>query len=193
MASHAKPFRLPFTVVAGAAAVSMVGAGAYAAWTSTTGGTTGTYSAATVTASETDHGGTTFSTAVSNLLPGDYLYRYRTLDNTGSVSQTFTGAVTGTGTLAATAGGLQITVDSCATAWSGGNCAGGSTTIRTLTDTAGSPSISYGTLAAGAKTYLRYTFSLPSGINQGTFMSTTGTVSVAITGATAAGSDRTAG
>lgn len=193
MAAHAKPFRLPFTLVAGAAAVSMVGAGAYAAWTSSTGGTTGTYTAATVTASEYDHDNTTFTSAVSNLLPGDFLYRYRTLENTGSVTQTFTGAVSASSTLGNTAGGLQIKVDSCATAWSGGSCAGGSTTIRTLTDTAGSPSISYGSLAAGAKTYLRYTFSLPSNISQNTFMSTSTTVTVAITGATAAGSDRTAG
>ena len=38
---------------------------------------------------------------------------------------------------------------------------------------------------------LRYTFTLPSGAAQGTFMSTTGTVTVSITGSTAAGSNRT--
>lgn len=193
MSAHAKPYRFPISAAATAAAVSMIGAGAYAAWTSTTGGTTGTYDAATVTASDSDHGGTTFSTGVSNLLPGDYLYRYRTLDNTGSVAQAFTGAVSGSGTLGNTAGGLQVTVDKCATAWSSGSCAGGSTTILSTVDTASAPSISYGSLASGAKTYLRYTFSLPSGIDQATFEGTSTTVTVAITGATAAGSDRTAG
>ena len=196
MAAHARPrsaLRLPLIGVAGIAAVGMIGAGAFAAWTSSTGDTTGTYDAATVTASEYDHGGTVFTTGVSDLLPGDYLYRYRTLENTGSVTQAFTGAVSATGTLGDTGNGLRIAVDSCATEWSSGACAGGSSVVLAEAYTSGDPSIAYGSLAAGGKKYLRYRFALLSGIDQNAFAGTSATVSVAITGATAAGSDRTAG
>jgi spore coat-associated protein N len=205
MARHAAPrplhFLLPAKVslgsVAGLSAIALVGAGTFAAWQSTTGGTTGTYSAGSVTASEADTNGTTFSSAVSNLLPGDYAYRYRVLSNTGSVSQVFTGAVTGAGTLASTAGGLTIAVDSCSVAWttvSGvSTCSGTTTNLLATTGVSTSPSISYGTLAASGTQNLRYTLALPSAANQATFQGTSGTVTVAITGAGSGTGDRTAG
>ncbi len=187
---HAARGSFPVATAGAVAGVVMIGAGAYAAWTSSTTATTGTYTAATVTASDADHDGTVFTSAISNLLPGDYAYRYRTLTNTGSVTQSFSAAVSGAGVLAGT-GGLAITVDSCATAWASGVCSGGSSSVQTLVGVSTSPTISYGSLAAAAAKYLRYTFTLPSGAAQGTFMSTTGTVTVAITGSTAAGSNRT--
>ncbi len=205
MARHAAPrslrLALPSKVslgsVAGLSAVALVGAGTFAAWQSTTGGTTGTYSAATVTASETDTNGTTFSSAVSNLLPGDYAYRYRVLSNTGSVSQVFSGAVSGAGTLATTAGGLTIAVDSCSVAWTTvagvSTCSGTTTALLATTGVSTSPSISYGTLAASGTLNLRYTLALPAGANQATFQGTSGTVTVAITGAGSGTGDRTAG
>jgi hypothetical protein len=168
----------------------MIGAGAYAAWTSSTSVTTGTYSAATVTASDTDHDGTVFTSAISDLLPGDFAYRYRTLTNTGSVTQSFSAAVTGSGALTG-AGGLQVTVDSCATAWASGVCSGGSSSVQTIVGVSTAPTINYGSLAPSAAKYLRYTFTLPSGAAYGTFGAATGTVTVAITGSTAAGSNRT--
>lgn len=205
MASHAAPRHLtrtpakvPAKTVAVAAALALIGAGTFAAWQSTAGGTTGTYTAATVTASETDTNGTTFSSAISDLLPGDYAYRYRTLANTGSLAQTFTGAVTGSGVLATTAGGLTLAVDSCSIAWTTvagvSTCAGTTTSVLATTGVSTSPSISYGSLAASGSAQLRYTFALPSNADQTTFQGQSGTVQVAITGATSATpGDRTAG
>jgi hypothetical protein len=208
MASHAAPRRhrrralaLPgrvstSTVVVGAA-VALIGAGTFAAWQSTTGGTTLTYSAATVTASETDTNGTTFASAISNLLPGDYAYRYRTLTNTGSLTQAFTGAVTGSGVLAATAGGLTLAVDSCSVAWTTvagvSTCAGTTTPLLATTGVSTSPAITYGSLAPSATLQLRYTLALPSNAVQTTFQGTSGTVQVAITGTGGTPGDRTAG
>jgi hypothetical protein len=144
-----------------------------------------------------DQNGTVFTSALSNMLPGDYLYRYRTLTNTGSVSQVLSGATTGTGVLATTAGGLTIAVDSCPVAWTTvatvSTCVGGSTPVLATSGVSGSPAISYGTMAAGAAANLRYTFALPSGASQTTFQGTSGDVTVAVTGATAGARDRTAG
>ncbi|MDP9101367.1 MAG: hypothetical protein M3N21_04380 [Actinomycetota bacterium] len=204
MAHHAAPRKIALSLPRGvssttaiaAAATALVGAGAFAAWTSTSTSTTGSLTAATVTHTNADTNGTTFTTALTNMLPGDFLYRYRTLTNTGSVSQTFTGATSGTGTLAGT-GGLELKVDSCTVAWT--TVAGVSTCTGTITPilaTAGvstSPAISYGSLAAAGVVNLRYEIDLPAGASQATFQGQTGTVTVAITGATAAASDRTAG
>jgi signal transduction histidine kinase len=52
----------------------------------------------------------------TNLLPGDYLYRYANLVNTGGLAQDFVADVAGSGVMAC-AGGLQIAVDSCSLAW----------------------------------------------------------------------------
>ncbi len=179
-----------------AAATALVGAGAFAAWTSTSSSTTGSYTAATVTHTNADANSTTFTTALNNMLPGDFLYRYRVLTNTGSVSQTFTGAVTGAGTLAGT-GGLEMKVDSCSVPWTTvstiSTCTGVTTPVLTLAGVSTSPAISYGSLAAAGVLNLRYEFDLPAAASQVTFQGTTGTVTVAVTGATAAASDRTAG
>lgn len=204
MSKHTAPRRLALSMPGGVStstavivvATALTGAGAFAAWTSTSTSTTGTYTAATVTHTNVDQNGTVFTSALNNMLPGDYLYRYRTLTNTGSVSQAMTGATTGAGALAG-AGGLEITVDSCPIAWTTvatvSTCVGGSTPVLAVAGVSTSPAINYSTLAAGAVANLRYTFSLPAGANQTTFQGTTGTVTVAVTGATAAASDRTAG
>lgn len=201
MAHHAAPRRLALSLPGSVststavivAATALIGAGAFAAWTSTSSSTTGTYTAATVTHTIADQNATVFTSALNNMLPGDYLYRYRTLTNTGSVSQAFTGATTGSGALAG-AGGLEITVDSCPVAWTtASTCVGGSTAVLATVGVSGSPAITYGSLAAAGVANLRYTFTLPSAANQTTFQGTTGTVTVAVTGATAAASDRTAG
>ena len=169
---------LPFSSVATVAAVAMIGAGAFAAWTSSVTDTTGSYSAATVTASEADHNSTTFTSAITNLLPADFAYRYRTLTNTGSVSQTFSAAVTGTGTLAGS-GGLTVALDSCPVAWTTvatvSTCVGGSTTLRTAVGVSTSPTVSLGSVAASGAKYLRWTFALPSAADQPTFQGTSGT------------------
>ncbi len=204
MAHHAAPRKIAFSLPRGvssttaiaAAATALVGAGAFAAWTSTSSSTTGSLTAATVTQTNVDANSTTFTTALTNMLPGDFLYRYRILTNTGSVTQTMTGAVTNSGVLAGT-GGLEMKVDSCSVAWTTvagvSTCAGTPTSILGVTGVSTDPAISYGSLAAAGVQNLRYTFDLPANANQGTFQGQTGTVTVAVTGATAAASDRTTG
>lgn len=190
MSKHSARARFPLATAGAIAGVVMIGAGAFAAWTSATSVTTGTYSAATVTATDADHDGTVFTSAISDLLPGDFAYRYRTLTNTGSVSQTFSAAVTGSGALTGT-GGLTVAVDSCPTAWASGVCSGGSSVVQAAVGVSTAPTIAYGSLAASGAKYLRYTFALPSSAAYGTFGGATGTVTVAITGSTAGGSNRT--
>lgn len=185
---------IPVSTAAVIAAVGLIGAGTYAAWTSTAGTTTGTYTAATVTATEVDHNSTVFTSAISNLVPDDYAYRYRTLSNTGSVTQAFTGAVSGAGTLAGS-GGLTIQVDKCTVAWTTvatvSTCTGSTTAVLASAGVSTSPAITYGSLAAGASDFLRYKFTIPTAASYATFGGTTGTVTVAITGAAPAGADRT--
>ena len=184
------------TTAIAAAATALVGAGAFAAWTSTNSATTGSLAAATVTQTNVDANSTTFATALTNMLPGDYLYRYRILTNTGSVAQTMTGAVTGAGTLAG-AGGLEIKVDTCSVPWTTvatvSTCAGTPTNILTTTSVSSAPALNFGSLAAAGVENIRYTFDLPAGASQATFQGQSGTVTVATTGATAAASDRTTG
>jgi hypothetical protein len=167
--------------------------GVFASWVSTAQSTTGTQTAATVTATHTDTNGTVFSTAVGTLLPGDYLYRYANLVNTGDVTQTFSAAISGSGTLAG-AGGLQIAVDSCSVAWAAnGSCSGTTTAVLANADVASAGSASLGSLSASGTSRLRYKISLNSSAVQATFQGTTGTVTVAITGTATGNRDRTAG
>jgi hypothetical protein len=188
--------RISLATASAVAAIAMIGAGTFAVWQSTASGTAGAYSAATVTATETDTNSTLFTTAVSNLLDGDFLYRYRTLSNTGSVSQTFSATATGSGGITA-AGGLKVAVDSCSVAWttvlSISTCAGTTSPVLAATGLGSAAAINFGTLTAGSTLSLRYTFSLPSGTAT-SFQGTSGTVAVAITGTpTATPGERTAG
>lgn len=199
MSKHAARRRnsaIPVSTAAVVAAVGLIGAGTFAAWTSTAGTTTGTYSAATVTASEIDHNGTVFTSNIANLVPDDYAYRYRTLSNTGSVPQTFTGAVSGAGALTG-AGGLTLAIDKCTVAWTTvanvSTCTGVTSSVLSSAGVSTSPAISYGVIASGGSEFLRYKFAIPTAAPYATFGGTTGTVTVAITGTVAAGVDRTAG
>ncbi|MDG6110021.1 hypothetical protein Daura_20890 [Dactylosporangium aurantiacum] len=184
-------------VLGAAAAVGtvMTSQGVFASWVATSEATTGAVQAASVGLTHTDTNGTVFSSGVANLLPGDYLYRYANLVNTGALAQDFTAAVTGSGALAA-AGGLQIAVDSCSTAWAGnGTCGGTLLPVAAIRDVAGSTDIALGQIAAGGSSYLRYKFMLSAGASQATFQGTTGTVKVTVNGSTpvSGGRDRTGG
>lgn len=175
------------------AGASLLGAGTYAAWTSSDVATTGAQTTATVTQTNTDVNSTTFTTALTDLLPGDYLYRYRDVHNTGSVAQTMSAAVAGTGVYVAT-GGLFVAVDRCTVLWTGSSCSGTTSAVLASTDVATLPTASIGALAVDAHAYLRYTFTLASAASYATFGGAkTGTVVVTTTGATRAGQDRTTG
>ncbi|MCA2218383.1 CalY family protein [Jidongwangia harbinensis] len=185
-----------FAVVAlGAVGAGLTGTGVFASWVSTSAMQTGDHSAAAMGLTHTDTNGTTFTSGVANMLPGDYLYRYANLVNTGTVTESFSAAVTGTGTLAG-AGGLRLAVDACSLAWAGdGSCSGSTTPIVTVRDVATAGTVALGDIAAGATSHLRYRFVLDAGADQATFQGATGKINVAITGTTTAvgNRDRTSG
>ena len=183
--------RLAASVAVTAATAAVAGSNVHASWTSSASDASGTYTAATVTSSFST-GGSAFSTSVDNMLPGDYTVGYTSLQNTGSVSQAFGGAVGDNGGGLAAPGGLQITVDACSVAWAGGACSGTQSALVATTDVATHSPISYGSLAAGGATHLRVRIELPSDAAE-SFQGESAVVSISATGTTAAGSDRTAG
>lgn len=182
--------------VAGAVGAVMTSQGVLASWTATAQSATGSEQAAVVGMTHTDTNGTTFNSGVSNLLPGDYLYRYARLVNTGTLAQDFTATVAGTGTGLAAAGGLQISVDSCSVAWAGdGSCGGTLLPVVTTRDVATAGTVPLGQVAAGGAANLRYRFLLNSLADQLTFQGKTGGVTVTVNGAlpVGGGRDRTNG
>jgi len=188
---------MQWLVLGGVAAVgvAMTSSGVFASWVATAQATTGSAQAATVSLTHTDTNGTTFNSGVSDLLPGDYVYRYANLVNTGGLAQDFTASLSGSGALAA-AGGLQFAVDSCSVAWAGdGSCAGTLLPVAGARDVAGAAAVPLGQVAAAGTSHLRYKFVLSPSADQATFQGTSGTVSVTIGGSTpvVGGRDRTAG
>jgi hypothetical protein len=188
--------RKGWLVMAGlvAAGAALTGGGVFASWNATTSNSTGAVNSADLGLTYADANGTTFNSTVSDLLPGDYLYRYGNLTNTGTVAEDFTAAVTGSGAITA-AGGLQLSVDKCSVAWaSNGTCSGTTTALVTTRDVASAGTVALDTIAGSGVSRLRYKFILPSGAAS-TFKNTTGSVSVALAGtaSVAGGRDRSAG
>ncbi|GGJ87065.1 hypothetical protein GCM10010123_15840 [Pilimelia anulata] len=168
----------------------LTSAGVFASWSSAVDVHGGTNDTAAVGLTHVDTNGTTFSTGAANMLPGDYLYRYATLTNTGELSETFSAAVSGSGDLGA-AGGLQLAIDACSVAWAGnGSCSGSTTALAAATDAHSAGSISLGTLAAGAVKHLRYRVQLSAAADQLTFQGKDGAVDVTISGTTVASGNR---
>jgi hypothetical protein len=179
-----------------AAAASVLGTGIYASWSTGDAISSGTYSAATDGSAFSDTGTNAFDTPVSNLVPGDHTVHYTDLQNLGSVTQTFTGSVTGTGGLAG-AGGLTIAIDSCSTSWSqsDGSCSGGGTVSSVLSTTpvADGSSLDFGQIAGGDAQHLKVTITLPPDADS-SLSGTSGTVTVHETaGISSSGTDRSAG
>ena len=174
------------TVVAAAAAV--IGNGVYAAWNTTGGVTTGTYTAATVSSSFVSSGTPVFSAAISNMVPGDSATRYADLQNTSSVPLAFTLDTAGAGTLS---DGLQLAVYKCATAYADGVCGeSGSGTLVTSGTSTDQSALALGTVAASGNLYLKMVATLPSNADQATYSGTSGTITLTETGATLAGAAR---
>jgi hypothetical protein len=185
MSTPAKVVATAGTVAVAAAAVS---AGVYASWNTSGALTTGTYSAATVSSSFVSTGTPVFSSAVSNLVPGDSVTRYGDLQNTSSVSLAMSIATSGSGALAP---GLALSVHSCATAYVDGVCGeDGDGTLVTSGSSVTQSNLSLGTIAASGHVYLKVKSTLPANADQATYAGTSGTVTVTATGATLAGSAR---
>ncbi|MFI7543455.1 hypothetical protein [Actinoplanes sp. NPDC049599] len=179
----------------GTAAAGLTGTGVFATWVSTASVQTGVSTAADVAMTHTDTNGTTFTSSVADLLPGDYLHRYANLVNTGALTESFSAAISGTGTLTG-AGGLRVAVDSCTVAWANdGSCAGTADPVVTVRDVATAGTVPLGDIPAGGTEHLRYTFVLDAAADQSTFQGSTGRITAAITGtsAVAGNRNRTAG
>ncbi len=132
MSAHVTPYRafrprrvsVTKKVALTAAAVGVAAAasgGVLAAWSQTSSLISGSYTTGRVTTSFTDTGTNAWTTSVPNLIPGDYVYRYLRIDNTGTVKQDFAltvaGVTNGTDNAWASDPSLRITVTRCAVAW----------------------------------------------------------------------------
>lgn len=132
MSAHVTPYRafrprrvsvtkkVAFTAAAVGVAAAASG-GVLAAWSQTSSLISGSYTTGIVTTSFTDTGTNAWTTSVPNLIPGDYVYRYLRIDNTGTVKQGFAltvvGVTNGTDNAWASDPSLRITVTRCAVAW----------------------------------------------------------------------------
>ena len=101
----------------------LTASGTWAAWQST-GSLTQSVNSANVTVNVADggSGAATWTTGISDLLPGDYFYRWVEVTNTGSVPQAFAGTLAGTLTLP---GAMTAWVSTCTVVYTGSSCTGG--------------------------------------------------------------------
>ncbi|WP_019873531.1 hypothetical protein [Sporichthya polymorpha] len=171
--------------------------GTWAAWQST-GSLTQSVSSATVTVNVADAGTgqATWTTGITNLLPGDYFHRWVTVTNTGSVPQEFAGTLSGTATLP---GALTAWISSCDVAFAAGstNCTGTSTNHL---GTSGTPAAfgslsNLGTINAGASKHLLVRVVFSASADQTTYQNQNSTLTLAFTGTAnnGGGADRTNG
>lgn len=173
--------------------ICLVTSGAFAAWQATSSVSSASVDAASVGVEIVDASSGSFSTAVPNLLPGDYFHRYVDLQNRGTVASTFAGTVSASGTLGAA---LGLGVEQCSVAWNtaNGTCAGTVTTLLPATPSAASVAVSYRTIAPGAAqaAHVRYRFELPASA-PATLMGQASSISATVSGTLVGGNDRTQG
>lgn len=177
----------------GAGALGLIGTGALASWTTTSQTASGTISAATAAVALVDANNTTLTSQVSDLLPGDYFYRYVDLRNDGTSSTAFSGLLTATGDLT---GALTAQVDRCSISWSSsGTCLGAITSQapETVVDQTGT-SVTYGNIGNGLAgiAHERYRIKLAD-TAPASLQGKTGTLTISVSGATTGGRDRTNG
>ncbi len=170
--------------------------GTWAAWQST-GNLTQSVNTATVTVAVTDggSGSATWSTAIDDLLPGDYFYRWMDVENTGSVPQTFAGTLAGSGTLP---GALTAWVSSCDVAYSGGSSTTCSGTSANLLGTSGAPAAfgnltSLGVIQPGDTLHLLMRVTFAANASQVTYENQASTLTLTVTGTATGLGDRTNG
>lgn len=194
-ASRASSGRRRLAVAAlGLGGVAMVGSGAFAAWQTSTSLTTGTVTAATTAITLQDANGSTFTSGVPNLLPGDYFHRYVDVRNTGTQDSSLTGAIAITGTLG---GHVLAKADRCSVAWttvSGVSTCTGTLTALTAEQTVPGSGLAVplGTVSPGAinDAHVRYRFKLADSA-PANLMGATSTIEVSASGSATGGRDRT--
>jgi hypothetical protein len=173
----------------------LTASGTWAAWQST-GSLTQNVSSATVTVNVADggSGAATWSTGISDLLPGDFFYRWVDITNTGSVPQTFAASLTGSSTLPSA---LTAWVSTCTAAFTAGStsCSGSS---ADLLGSSASPAAlgalsSLGSVASGATKHLLVKVLFSASANQLTYQNQSSTLTFSTTGTATGAGDRTNG
>jgi hypothetical protein len=171
--------RTKAVVAGGLVALTAAGVGG-AAFATFTGTSTAAQSVSSGTVSLSSIGGgaagNRLTIGASNIAAGDSIQRSVTMQNTGNIdlaSITLTTAATTSSLLDTDAtNGLQMVIDSCATAWTETGtvapftytCAGGATSVLTTRAVIGTNiALSNLNLTAGATNNLRVTLTLPSG------------------------------
>lgn len=174
----------------------LTASGTWAAWQST-GDLDQAVNTATVTVDVTDGGAGagTWNTAIADLLPGDFFYRWMDVENTGTVPQTFAGALSGTGTLP---GALTAWVSSCDEAFSGGSFTTCGGVDEDLLGTTGAPAAfgnlsSLGVIAPGDTLHLLMRVTFDENADQVTYEDQASTLTLAVTGTATGLGDRTNG
>jgi hypothetical protein len=172
----------------------LTASGTWAAWQST-GSLTQSVNSANVTVNVADggSGAATWTTSISNLLPGDYFYRWVDVTNTGSVPQSFASTLSGTLTLP---GALTAWVSSCTVVYTGSSCTGG--TSSDLLGTSATPAAfgalsGLGTINAGAVKHLMVKVVFSASADQTTYQNQNSVLTLSFTGTATGGNDRTNG
>lgn len=167
--------------------------GTWAAWQST-GSLTQAVDSAEVTVSVADggSGSATWATGISNLLPGDYFYRWVDVTNTGTVPQTFAGTLSGTLTLP---NAMTAWISSCTVAFTDTTCGGSSADLlgSEATPAAFGALSSLGSINAGATKHLLVKVVFSASANQATYQDQSSVLTLSFTGTATGGADRTDG
>lgn len=172
----------------------LTASGTWAAWQST-GSLTQAVNSANVTVNVADggSGAATWTTGITNLLPGDYFYRWVDVTNTGSVPQAFASTLSGTLTLPAA---MTAWVSTCTVVYTGTSCTGGTSTD--LLGTSGTPAAfgalsGLGTINAGATKHLLVRVLFSASADQNTYQNQNSVLTLSFTGTATGGNDRTNG
>ena len=182
------PAKIVASAVVVSAAAAVIGTGVYAAWNTTGNVSTGTYAAATISSSFVSSGTPVFSSAISNMVPGDSATRYADLRNTSTVALTFSLDTAGTGTLT---DAIELAVYKCATAYVDGVCGeSGNGTLVTSGTSTDQEDLALGTVGVSDYLYLKMVAVLASNADQATYAGTSGTITLTETGVAAAGTAR---
>jgi spore coat-associated protein N len=170
-------------------AAAVAGMGTYGAFTSTTSAS----QAVTAGTVVIDLGASnTLAVAVTGLLPGDSVEKFATLTNSGSSALnniTLTASTASPTALTSdTTKGLQLTIESCSTAWTvvaaaADTCSGTTTTVLAKSPVIGANQELAGlaSLAARGTDNLKVTTTLPTTADN-TFQGLTSTIVIAFTG-----------
>jgi hypothetical protein len=147
----------------------------------------------TVSVADGGSGAATWTTGITNLLPGDYFYRWVDVTNTGSVPQSFASTLSGTLTLP---NAMTAWVSTCTVVYTGSSCAGG--TSSDLLGSSATPAAfgalsGLGTINAGAVKHLMVKVVFSASANQATYQNQSSVLTLAFTGTATGGNDRTNG